>query len=305
MATRRLLPLLIAILLLAGCGTGQTTGRASGPIAIGADTATATTTGARGEKDFILATTTSTQDSGLLDVLIPEFEKRSGYRVKPIAVGSGEALKLGEKGEADVLLVHAPKSEEEFMETDAGVGRTLVMHNDFVFVGPSQDPAGVKGTKGAPQALEKIAGKGAPFFSRGDDSGTHKKELSLWEKTKTPKPRGEWYQETGTGMGPTLRVASEKRGYTLTDRGTYLSQRDTLDLQVLVEGDKDLLNIYHVIRVSPEKFPRVNAKGAQAFADFLVSRDAQAMIGEFGREKFGQPLFVPDAGKSEGEVGKS
>jgi tungstate transport system substrate-binding protein len=266
-------------------------------------TATAGGAATRGGRNIILATTTSTQDTGLLDVLIPTFEKRAGYKVKPIAVGTGEALKLGARGDADVLLVHAPQSEQEFMATGAGVDRTLVMHNDFVLVGPPSDPAGIRGMRSAARALGKIAKEEAAFVSRGDDSGTHKKELSLWEQTGTTKPRGSWYLETGTGMGQTLQVASEKRGYTLTDRGTYLARRDKLDLEVLVEGDKSLLNVYHAIAVNPKKFPKVNAAGARAWIDFLVSPDTQKLIGEFGRDRFGQPLFVPDAGKAEAAVG--
>jgi tungstate transport system substrate-binding protein len=250
----------------------------------------------------ILATTTSTQDSGLLDVLIPHFERHTEYRVKPVAVGTGQALKMGLMGEADVLLVHAPKSEEAFMRTGAGVDRRLVMHNDFVIVGPGSDPAGIKGLHDTEEALGKIASSDSPFVSRGDDSGTHKKELELWAKTGI-EPGGAWYIESGTGMGQTLRIASEKGGYTLADRGTYLALRDTLDLEVLVEKLPPLLNIYHVIGVNPERFPKVNAVGGRAFADFLVSPEAQRIIGEFGREKYGQPLFVPDAGKSEDQLG--
>lgn len=306
---KRLTLFLLALLLVA-CGSPELTTPAATQLAtttVGSGDNTPDVTPGSGEasgtKDVILATTTSTQDSGLLDVLVPRFESTTGYKVKPIAVGTGEALKLGEQGNADVLLVHAPKSEEVFMQTGAGIDRRLVMHNDFVIVGPAADPAGIKATKTAAAALDTIARKKATFISRGDDSGTHKKELSLWEKTATPKPQGAWYQETGTGMGPTLRVASEKQGYTLTDRGTYLAQRDKLEVQALVEGDKSLLNVYHVIRVNPEKFPQVNAAAAKAWADFLVGSEAQGLIGEFGREKFGQPLFVPDAGKSEDAVG--
>ncbi len=218
-------------------------------------------------------------------------------------VGTGEALKLGGQGNADVLLVHAPASEREFMRTGAGVNRTLVMHNDFVIVGPSADPARVEGTKDASAALERIASDTAPFFSRGDDSGTHKKELDLWAMTRAGKPQGSWYRETGTGMGSTLRVTSEKGGYTLTDRATFLAQRDTLDLRILLEGDKRLLNIYHAIQVSPVRFPDVNAQGARAWIDFLVAPDTQRRIGEFGRAEFGESLFVPDAGKAEDTVG--
>ncbi len=216
---------ILLALLLAACGVtpAQAPPPASSPGA-----------GSGGSRDVILATTTSTQDSGLLDVLLPRFEARTGYRVKAVAVGTGQALKLGAMGEADVLLVHAPKAEREFMRTGAGLERRLVMHNDFVIVGPDADPAGIEGLHDTEEALRKIASSGSPFISRGDDSGTHKKELELWEKAG-PRPGGEWYIESGTGMGQTLRIASEKRGYTLADRGTYLALRDAIDLEVLVE----------------------------------------------------------------------
>lgn len=292
---RAALGLLLA-LLLAACGSTAT--KAPSP----ALTAAPTGAGSNNSRDVILATTTSTQDSGLLDVLIPRFEQRTRYRVKPVAVGTGQALKMGQMGEADVLLVHAPKSEEAFMRTGAGADRRLVMHNDFVILGPEADPAAIKGLHDTEEALGKIASSDSPFVSRGDDSGTHKKERELWAKAGI-EPEGAWYIESGTGMGQTLRIASEKGGYTLADRGTYLALRDTLDLRVLVEKLPPLLNIYHVIGVNPEKFPKVNAAGGRAFADFLVSPEAQRTIGEFGREEYGQPLFVPDAGKSEDDLG--
>jgi tungstate transport system substrate-binding protein len=254
-------------------------------------------------KDMILATTTSTQDSGLLDELIPVFQEDSGYVVKVVAVGSGEAMKMGEQGNADVLLVHSPAAEVAFMEAGNGSERTLVMHNDFIIVGPEADPAGIKGTATAADAFTKIAEAQAPFISRGDDSGTHKAELAIWKKAGIT-PEGDWYQESGQGMGATLKIASEKAAYTLSDRATYLANKDTLALSILVEGDAALLNIYHVIPVNPEKFPNLNAEGAKAFAAFLVSKKGQELIGKFGVEKFGSPLFTPDAGKSEDELGK-
>ncbi len=295
----------IAAFLIAACGrifvpTDKVPTAVPGVIPARAAKAAA---GTGERKDVILATTTSTQDSGLLDDLIPVFEKNTGYSVKPIAVGSGEALKLGEQGNADVLLVHAPMGEQEFVRTGAGMNRTLIMRNDFVIVGPASDPARVKGSKNARVALERMASGRAPFFSRGDDSGTHQKELALWAMTRAGKPQGSWYRETGTGMGPTLRVASEKGGYTLTDRATFLAQRDTLNLRILLEGDKGLLNIYHAIQVNPARFPEVNAQGARAWIDFLVAPDTQRRIGEFGRAEFGESLFVPDAGKAEDTVG--
>jgi len=253
--------------------------------------------------ELILATTTSTRDSGLLDVLLPVFQEKSGYQVKMVAVGSGQALKMGEEGNADVLLVHAPAVEKELMEKGFGKERLLVMHNDFIFVGPKEDPAGVKGLKAPVDVLKKIAESKAVFVSRGDDSGTHKMELNLWKATGIT-PEGDWYLQSGQGMGETLRIASEKAGYTLTDRATYLAQKDTLQLEILVEGDASLLNIYHVITVNPEKWPKVNVDGAKAFADFLVAADTQKMISEFGVEKYGQPLFFADAGKAEDAVGK-
>jgi tungstate transport system substrate-binding protein len=252
--------------------------------------------------EVILATTTSTRDSGLLDALLPVFEKESGYQVKMVAVGTGQALEMGEKGEADVLLVHAPASELELMDKGFGERRDLIMHNDFVLVGPADDPAGITDAANAPEALTKIGEAQAVFVSRGDDSGTNKKELSLW-KTAEITPEGEWYLQTGQGMGDTLRVASEKAGYTLTDRATYLAQQASLELEILVEGDADLLNVYHVIVVNPEKWPKVNMTGGRAFADFLISADVQNLIGEFGVVDYGQPLFFPDAGKDEASLG--
>jgi tungstate transport system substrate-binding protein len=220
-----------------------------------------------------------------------------------VAVGSGAALKMGEEGNADVLLVHAPKAELELMDKGFGKDRFLVMHNDFIIVGPTDDPAGLSNTATASEAFNKIADSHFTFVSRGDDSGTHKAELNIW-KNMGITPEGGWYLSTGSSMGDTLRVASEKTGYTFTDRATYLALRDTLQLDILVEGDKDLLNIYHVITVNPEKWPLVNYTGAKAFADFLVSAEAQAAIADFGMEEFGQPLFIPDAGKLENQLGK-
>ena len=253
-------------------------------------------------KEVILATTTSTRDSGLLNVLVPVFEEESGYTLKTIAVGTGKALQMGEEGNADVLFVHAPAAEKEFMEGGFGTERLLVMHNDFVIVGPSSDPAGIKGNTSPQQALDGIAAAEAGFVSRGDDSGTHKKELSLWEAA-SGIPQGEWYIESGQGMGDTLRIASEKEAYTLTDRATYLFNRDTLDLDILVEGDPLLLNIYHVMTVNADKWVHVNKDGGLTFAEFLVKPETQQMIEEYGVDKFGQPLFFPDAGKAESELG--
>jgi tungstate transport system substrate-binding protein len=248
--------------------------------------------------DLILATTTSTQDSGLLDVLVPAFEKASGYAVKTVAVGSGAALKLGTEGNADVLLVHSPTAEKEFMDAGSGVDRRLVMHNMFLVVGPADDPAGITGMTSAADAFEKIADTGSTFVSRGDGSGTETKELGYWTKLGiTPDPA--WYVQSGQGMSATLQIASEKAGYTLTDIATWAATRDKLALEALVDADPSLLNIYHVIGVNPASHPKVNAGGARAFGDYLVSPEAQAIIGAFGQDTYGMQLFVPDAGKTE------
>jgi tungstate transport system substrate-binding protein len=255
------------------------------------------------QKTTILATTTSTQDSGLLDVLIPIFEKETGYFVKTISVGSGQAMKMGEKGEADVLLVHSPDAEKAFIAQGFGVNRQLVMHNDYIVVGPPADPAKVKGMKSTKEALKKIAQAGALFLSRGDNSGTHSKEKTLWKAAGIVPEGQKWYQQTGLGMGQTLNVAAEKKGYTLADRGTYLSLKKGLGLDILLEGEPLLLNIYHVIEVNPAKWPKVNAPGAKAFAEFMVSKKTQEIIGKFGTDKYGSPLFFPDAGKKPESLG--
>lgn len=256
------------------------------------------------QKNIILATTTSTQDSGLLDTLIPIFEKDTGYFVKTIAVGSGQAMKMGEKGEADVMLVHSPEAEKKFVAGGYGINRRLVMHNDFIIVGPGADPAKVKNVKSSAEAMKLIAGANALFLSRGDNSGTHAKEKSLWKQADVNPVGQKWFQETGLGMGQTLNVAAEKKGYTLADRGTYLALRKNLGMDILVEGDAALLNIYHVIEVNGAKWPKANAEGAKAFADFMVSKKAQDIIKTFGVDKFGSPLFFPDAGKKVEDLGK-
>ena len=256
------------------------------------------------QKNIILATTTSTQDTGLLDVLIPIFEKETGDFVKTIAVGSGQAMAMGQKGEADVLLVHSPDAEKKFVADGFGVNRQLVMHNDFVIVGPASDPAKIKGTKSSAEALNLIANANALFVSRGDNSGTHAKEKTLWKKADINPVGQKWYQETGLGMGQTLNVAAEKKGYTLADRGTYLALKKNLGLDILVEGDVALLNIYHVIEVNVDKWPKVNVEGAKAFAEFMVSKKTQGIIKTFGIDKFGSPLFFPDAGRKVEDLGK-
>lgn len=260
-------------------------------------------TAAPSNPKLILATTTSTQDSGLLDVLIPLFEEQTGYTVQTVAVGSGEAMKMGEEGNADVLLVHAPSSEVAFMEAGNGTDRFLVMHNDFILVGPSNDPAGIRGRASAVDALKAIHTAGAQFITRGDDSGTHKKELALWKSAGLDPAGQAWYLETGQGMGASMTVASEKDAYILTDRATYLANKDTYQLEILVEGDNSLLNVYHVITINLNKWPKVNYEGALAFANFMIDPATQKIIGQFGLEEFGQPLFYPDADKTDADLG--
>ena len=260
---------------------------------------------AAAQKTLILATTTSTQDSGLLDVLIPVFERQSGYFVKTISVGSGQAMKMGERGEADVLLVHSPDSEKDFIANGFGVNRRLVMHNDFIILGPANDPARIRTVKSAAEALKAVARSGSLFMSRGDNSGTHAKEKGLWKGAGVAPEGQKWYQQTGLGMGETLNVAAEKKGYVLADRGTYLAldKKARLGLEILVAGEPKLLNIYHVIEVNPAKWPKVNSAGARAFGDFMVSRKAQDVVRTFGKKEFGSPLFFPDAGKKPESLG--
>jgi tungstate transport system substrate-binding protein len=255
-----------------------------------------------GPKDVILATTTSTQDTGLLDVLVPAFEKDTGYNVKVIAVGTGQALAMGERGDADVMLVHAPSSEKKIVDEGVGLNRRLVMHNDFVLLGPSSDPAGVKGMTKAIDALTAIFNKGSTFVSRGDDSGTDKLEKALWKKVNLDPKGKSWYEETGQGMGASLQIANQKDAYIMSDRGTFLASK-SLSLVIVLEGDPALLNVYSVMEVNPEKFSMVNGAGGKAFADFMVSDEAQSMIKTFGVDKYGQALFTPDAGKTYEPIG--
>jgi tungstate transport system substrate-binding protein len=250
------------------------------------------------QQDIILATTTSVQDTGLLDAIVPIFEKQSGYHLKAIAVGTGQALAMAGKGEADVVLAHAPDAEKKYVADGSLVNRRLVMHNWFLLAGPAADPAKVKGTTKAIDALKKIAEAKATFVSRGDDSGTHKLEKKLWEQAGI-KPAGEWYLEAGQGMGRTLSIAGEKQAYVISDRATYLAFQKTTGLAVLLEGDPVFLNVYHVLEVNPEKFPKVNVKGGRAFADFLLSAAVQDTLKTFGVDKFDEALFHPDAGKTE------
>jgi tungstate transport system substrate-binding protein len=249
-------------------------------------------------RTVILSTTTSTQDSGLLDVLVPLFERQTGYTLKTISVGTGQALALAARGEADVTLAHAPALERKYVEDGAMRNRRLVMYNDFIIVGPEADPASIKGEKSAVAALKKIAEKGARFVSRGDKSGTHTLELALWKQAGVT-PAGSWYIESGQGMGATLGIADDRSAYTLTDRATALAFAKRIKLRTMVEGDKPLLNIYSVMEVNPANGPRVNAAGGKAFADFILAPETQAVIKTFGVDKYGQPLFVPIAGKTD------
>ena len=254
------------------------------------------------QRTVILSTTTSTQDSGLLDVLIPLFEKQTGYSVKTISVGTGQALALAAKGDADVALVHAPSLEKQFVADGKLANRRLVMYNDFVIIGAKDDPAKVRLTKNAVGALKAIELAKANFVSRGDNSGTHTLEKSLW-KSAGIEPKGAWYIEAGQGMGATLGIANERNAYTITDRGTYLALGKRVTLPILIEGDRSLLNIYSVLEVNLANGPRINSVGGKAFADFIVAPQTQNLIWSFGVEKFGQSLFVPVAGKKEEELG--
>ncbi len=267
----KLLPL--AILLLADCGGNAGHTKASGP-----------------HGTMILATTTSTRDSGLLDLLTPRFEKESSCQVKTLATGSGEALKLGARGDADVLLVHSPAAEEAYMRSGAGASRTAVMHNDFVLVGPAADPAKISTAIDAEQAMARIARAKARFASRDDESGTNAKELKLWAAAHV-KPAGSWYLRTGQGMGQTLTIANQKQAYTLSDRGAYLATSN-IDLKILTEGGADLRNNYHVIVV---KHAGTNLACARAFSTWITSVPTQKAIASFGVAKYGQALFFPDA----------
>lgn len=249
----------------------------------------------------ILSTTTSTQDSGLLDVLVPVFERRTGYSVKTISVGTGQALALAARGEADVTLAHAPTLEKKYVAEGRMLNRRLVMYNDFVIAGPDADPARIRGEARAGVALTKIGAAGARFVSRGDSSGTHLLEQALWRAAGVA-PAAPWYVESGLGMGPTLTLAADQRAYTLTDRATFLAFARRLALVVMVEGDRPLLNVYSVMEVNPANGPRVNAAGGRAFADFLLSPATQEIIRTFGADTYGRALFVPIAGAREEDL---
>jgi len=258
--------------------------------------------GAAVSKTVILSTTTSTQDSGLLDVLVPLFEKKSGYSVKTSSVGTGQALELAAKGEADVALVHAPSLEKKYVADGKLLNRRLVMYNDFIIIGPIDDPAKIKSTKNSVQAMKRISSSQARFVSRGDNSGTHNLEKALWKQAGI-EPKGGWYIESGQGMGATLGIANEHNAYTISDRATYLAYQKRVTLAILLEGDKPLLNIYSVMEVNPANGPRINTVGGKAFADFMVAPETQSVIKNFGVEKYGQPLFVPIASKREEDIG--
>lgn len=246
-------------------------------------------------KEIILATTTSTEDSGLLNFILPDFKDKTGIEVKVVSVGTGQAIKHGEDGEADVLLVHAKASEEKFVEEGHGLERFQVMYNDFIIIGPKDDPANAKDNpKDASAALKAFEENKITFVSRGDDSGTHKKELQLWDAAGI-EPKGDWYIDAGQGMGATIQMAEEMKGYTMSDRATYLSMSGDIDLEVIVEGDQGLLNQYGVIAVNPDKNDQINAEGAQAFIEWILSAETQELIAEFGKAEYGQSLFVPNA----------
>ncbi len=254
--------------------------------------------------ELTLATTTSTYDSGLLESLLPPFEKANSVKVKVIAVGSGQAMDLGKRGDADVLLVHDPQKEEEFMAQGYGASRQRVMQNDFVVVGPAQDVAGIRGMKNAPAAFARIAAAQAAFISRGDESGTHSKEKSLWDKASVnAASKGAWYRSAGQGMGATLSMADELQAYTLADRSTYLALRARLKLAVLVEGDEELWNPYSVIALNAAKFPNLQHELASKFIQYLMSSQGEDIIDNFGKDKFGESIFFSTKQASKGVKG--
>jgi tungstate transport system substrate-binding protein len=300
---RKVLFFLVVLLAIIGLSMGCASKTPAPAPTVTVTTTVTPTTTKPANPDLILASTTSTQDSGLMDVLTPIFDKETGYNLKGVYVGTGAAIQMGVEGNADVLLVHAPSQEKPFMDAGWGINRRLVMHNDFVIVGPPDDPAGIKGMSKAADAFGKIAQTGSIFISRGDNSGTNTMELNIWKSASIDPSGQNWYQESGQGMGATLTIASEKKAYTLTDRATYLNNHAVLDLDILVQGDPVLLNIYHVIQVNPAKWPDVNAAGAETFVNFMISPSTQEIIRNYGVDKFGQPLFFPDADKTEADLG--
>ncbi len=273
--------LLLAILSLAACS----------PPAL---PATPAASAPQPAQELVLATTTSTYDSGLLDAILPDFEQKTGIEVDVVAVGTGQALKLGQSKDADALLVHAKSREEQFVADGYAPFRKDVMYNDFVILGPSADPAGIRGLTSAADAFRKIADTRATFVSRGDNSGTHMKEMAIWQAAGV-EPAGDWYESAGQGMGAVLTMANEQQAYTLSDRATYLSRRDGLDLDILVEGDPMLFNQYGVLPIAQDEAHQNKFAAAMAFVDWITSPETQQLIAEFGKEQYGQQLFYPNA----------
>jgi len=291
------LALLLLTILLAACGSDEPVreSEAEGDSPIPATEGPAAEEAVNEGQSFILATTTSTENSGLLAFILPTFEEEYGVTVEVVAVGTGQAMQLGEDGNADVLLVHARALEDAFMEAGHGSRREDVMYNDFVILGPAGDPAGIGGLTGAAEAFVAIAADETPFISRGDDSGTHTKEKEIWAAAGI-EPAGSWYNSAGQGMGAVLTLADEELAYTLSDRATYLARTlEGIELGILVEGDPILFNPYGVIAVNPDKGKHIKAELANQFIDWLVSVSTQRLIGQFGVEEFGSPLFVPDS----------
>ncbi len=290
------LTLTLVLALMAGCQPASTPAPTSPPPTPTSPPPAPTDTPKPAvSQNLILATTTSTQDSGLLDFILPDFEQQYNVQVDVVAVGTGQAIKLGEDGNADVLLVHARAQEDAFMEAGHGVRREDVMYNDFVIVGPAADPAGIKGLTSAAEAFQKLAETQAVFISRGDDSGTHVKEKEIWKKAGI-EPAGDWYISAGQGMGAVLTMADEQQAYALSDRGTYLARTlEGIELEILMEGDPILFNPYGVIAVNPNKGPHIKAELANSFIDWLISLPTQEKIAGFGVDKFGSPLFTPNS----------
>jgi tungstate transport system substrate-binding protein len=289
---------LVAVLAASAACGGGSSGRTPTPVPA-ASTAAPSPAPTKATGTLILATTTSTQDSGLLDVLVPMFEKETGYTVKTVAVGSGQAIEQASRGDADVVLVHSPDAEKKMVDAGDGIERTLVMHNDFIIVGPAADPAGVKAATVTNDAMMRIASSQSAFISRGDNSGTNALELKLWKAINVTPAGAGWYAESGQGMGATLQIADQRNAYTISDRATYLAQKANLDLAILFQGDKALLNVYHVIVVNPAKHANVNVVGARAFAAWITRGDIQKVIGDFGKGAAGEALFFADAGNPE------
>ena len=257
---------------------------------------------AAASRSLLVGTTTTTQDTGLLDAIGADFTRHTGLRARFVVAGSGQTLQTAGRGDVDVVLVHSPSDELAFIGDGNGIDRRLVMHDDFIVLGPASDPARIRGLAAVP-AFRALAASAAPFVSRGDGSGTNVKELALW-KAAGVDPKGKaWYAESAAGQLATLQLAAQRRAYVFADRGTWLANQKLLpDLAVLVDGGPELLNVYHVIRVSPVKFPKVDDAGAKAFADYLTGADGQRFIASFGVDRFGVPLFTPDAGKNEADL---